>query len=310
MRPQIPILLFLFFLFILFSLYYVRKRVTGKLYRSSRKHLKVKNGIHTDLYLNVNNGECISKSQYKQSGNNSHINIWYMNMFPGKNIIIYYHGTDCNVSHRKYMFEICKILQLNIVIVDYRGFGKSEGKANSDNVLRDADAVYNFVAKHHSPHKIKIWGESLGGVPAIYIASRRPTSGLLLLSTFTSLHAMLSGNYVLYCIARSVTTDINDNTNNLKMIKKVRCPVLIYHSREDKLIDYENAVELLNAVPHSNKKLVTIKGDHSQPKFTSEDFAEIPKFLGLGDVSRSKVDEILEIVESISDVMQGEVTSS
>ncbi len=91
------------------------------------------------------------------------------------------------------------------MLVDYRGFGKSEGKANSDNILRDADAVYDFVSKYHAPHKIVVWGESLGGSPALHVAARRPVAGLILLSTFTSLHSVFRGNYIIHYLARVVT---------------------------------------------------------------------------------------------------------
>ncbi len=298
----------------IFLLYYIRKKVTRTLYQSSKKHIKVPKGRHADLYLNIDNGSHINKTEYEKlslpTNTSSHINIWYMHKYDNAKVIIYYHGTNCNISYRKYMLEICDILRVNIVLVDYRGFGKSEGKANSDNILRDADAVYNFVAKYHQPHKIIIWGESLGGTPAIHNASKRPICGLILLSTFTFFHSIIKGNYLLYYLARTVTADINKNTNNLKMIGKTNCRVLIFHSTDDKLIDYGDAIQLIEAVPHTNKKLVNIRGDHDKPQFTEENFRDLVEFLGLRNVSHSDILKILDIVDNISEVVHEEMTSS
>lgn len=307
MRAQPALITFLILIILAVLLYYIRKRVTQRLYRSSKKHLRVYSGhcpkSHNDIYLNVHSGDWIQKTEYKRLNAKTadYINIWYMSSFPSGSVIIYYHGTDCNISHRKYMFEICRKLKVNLVLVDYRGFGKSEGKASSDNVLRDADAVYKFVSRFYPPHKIRVWGESLGGTPAIYIAARRPVAGLIILSTFTSFHSVIKGNYLLYYLARTVTSDIDENTNNLKMIGQVECPVLIYHSLDDGLIDYGNALDLLAAVPHNNKRLISIRGEHDKPRFSAEDFREIPRFIGVGEIDDDTVDEILNIIDNISE---------
>lgn len=153
-------------------------------------------------------------------------------------------------------------------------------------------------------------GESLGGSPAIHIASKYAVSGLIILSTYTSLHSIIQGNYLLYAIARAVTTDINYHTDNIRMISKVSCPVLIYHSIDDKLINYSNAMDLLAAINHRKKRLVTIHGDHDKPQFQIEDLEEMVRFLKLDNIQHSDIINMLQIIDNISNLSHEELTNS
>lgn len=294
----------------------LRRKITTTLYKPKRKHKKLR-FTHTafeNLLLNVRSG----KIEYVNGpivAHDDYIHIWHVCGFPGSKVVLYFHGNSDNISHRRYMIQICNHLKLNIILVDYRGYGMSGGKPSSTNVLRDAEASYNFARTRYECSQIVIWGESLGGTPACHVASKYKVNSLILLSTFTSLHSLIQDKEnpvrdMAYWVLRSVTEDINEDTNNISMISKVTAPVLILHSTEDKLIHYRNAVNLVNAINHRNKTLVPIKGGHASPHVTEEDFQYVLDILNLEEVPPETVRQIVQIIDNLSMTISSSATIS
>lgn len=281
-----PTWLFVFLTLFLciFTLIYVRRRVTDKLYQPIRRHAKVKRHKiqRRNLYINTITGN----HYYSKPPNGEYIHFWWIRDWPNNKTVLYFHGNSYNISYREYMIKICSLLKLNLLLVDYRGYGKSDGKPSSTNILRDAKLACNFLLTRTEPSNIIIWGESLGGTPAAYAASRIQCSSLLLFSTFASLHELISSydtsvSSIIYGLVRVVTQDIDYDTNNLEFISKVTSPVLILHSKEDTLIPYVNAEKLLDSVKHSNKSIITIRGDHDSPKLNMDNIKQMIEFLQL-----------------------------
>lgn len=292
----------------------IRHIIRKKLYRPVRKHITVHKQSYRDIYLNTENGEhteAKTKSRVPVSvrEKETFINLWYLNNYKGARIILYFHGNSYNISYRKYMMDICDHLKVNLLLVDYRGYGRSKGEPSPRNVLADAISSYKFLLKMgHKPLDVVVWGESLGGSAGCCVASQCEVHSLILLSPFSSLHSMLrdSGNVVrnsAYSAMRLITTDFQQYTNNAEMIRTVRCPVLIFHSCEDKLIPHSNAVELIAAVPNINggdsKQLVTIKGDHDSPQIGIHEFSYVLRLLGL-KISKWRKKEIVRIIRDLS----------
>lgn len=315
MHQFISIIIFFILIFFLL-LIVVRRKVTEKLYQPNRRHksnLQLSDQVYRDIYLSVRTGRYYYHDKEASMPINpekkNYINIWYFNKYKDTKTILYFHGNRYNISYREYMVKICDCLKVNLLLVDYRGYGKSGGKASSENVLRDAEAAYNFLTHQCRPRNIVVWGESLGGTPACWVASKaKNIGGLILLSTFTSLHAMLENppnalHKMLYTIARAVTTDIDVYTNNLEMMKTVYCPVIIYHSVNDQLISYSNATQLIEAANKSKKKrLIPIQGGHETPQFTPEKFSQILYILEIDPTTLppGTMDQIMKIVSEIS----------
>jgi pimeloyl-ACP methyl ester carboxylesterase len=201
------------------------------------------------------------------------------------------------------MVALCNYLKLNICLVDYRGYGRSHGKPSSEGVLKDSNIAMRFLLGQKRIEDIFVWGESLGGSPACYVASKYPgIRGLILLSTFTSLHSLLSKaetstRRLLFALARIATVDINENTNNALFLSKVTSPVLIIHSKYDTLIPYQNAEDLYKSASScQHPVLLTIEGDHDSPKFDIKAIKGMIDFVGAND---KLADDILSLVNSI-----------
>ena len=315
-KQTVAIVLTATILVLLLLLYLARKGlrqiIKNKIYQPNRRHLRLRNVAYRDLYLNVKNGKHLSLPSKAALGlDDEYINIWYLNKFKGAPIVLYFHGNQYNISYRKYMIDICNILSLNLLLVDYRGYGRSGGYPSPKNVLKDADASYRFLLSNgHKASDIIIWGESLGGSPACHAARGSGPGGtgprnLILFSTFSSFHSLLTDEKnpvrdTAYGLLRRITEDINSYTDNLSMIRKVECPLFVFHSREDKLMNFSNAAKLVAASPSKKKVLVEMKGDHDSPKVSTENFRSLIEFLGLENVSEKDIEDIVDIVDSLS----------
>ena len=290
----------------------LRGQIKDRLYQPIKHHLKLREVEYRDIYLNVKTNKylLITGGTKDLSLSPLYINVWYLHKFVGRPIVLYFHGNSYNISYRKYMIDICNLLNLNLFLVDYRGYGKSMGQASAENVIIDAEASYRFLIKEgNSPQDIIVWGESLGGSPACYVASKYGVRSLILLSTFSSLHDLMTDNSnpireSAFWFLRFITTDINHLTNNKIMMRKVSCPVLLFHSKEDRIIPYSHATQLKSeAITSSSVELITIEGDHDSPKITADDFSKLTEILQI-TVEREKLPFIVKIIDSLSFVAE------
>ncbi|MCC6581811.1 MAG: alpha/beta fold hydrolase, partial [Phycisphaeraceae bacterium] len=109
-------------------------------------------------------------------------------------VLLYFHGNAGNVSHRYSFLALLTLLDMDVLIVDYRGYGRSEGKPGGQGILTDGEAAWRWltIQRQVDPKRIVVLGKSLGGAVAVALAGRpdvRP-SGVILQSTFTSIADM------------------------------------------------------------------------------------------------------------------------
>lgn len=221
------------------------------------------------------------------------INIWYFDKFADYDEIknnthktmLFFHGNSFNISKYKYIINVCKEQKLNLVLVDYRGYGKSGGMPSLKGICTDGCTAYNFLKQHCDPQNIIIWGESMGGAPAVYTASKYPCGSLVLLGTFSGLDDL-----ILYQKTSSWSTRgvgmivpwIMNTLPNKEWIRKVKSNILIVHSKNDDLVPYRCAeINYENAKNAKKKKIITIDGGHKTPDMSLEDLKKIFKFIGL-----------------------------
>ena len=157
--------------------------------------------------------------------------------------ILWCHGNGGNLSDGFGVAGEFRKLGVSVFLFDYRGYGRSEGEPNSKGVILDAEAAYRYVTKNLSvpPSRLVILGESLGGAPAIRMASRHDCAGLITQSTFTSIRDMAGVAFPYFPWLRFfVRTDFP----NLDDIGRVRVPKLVIHSRTDEVVPFWMAEKL------------------------------------------------------------------
>jgi fermentation-respiration switch protein FrsA (DUF1100 family) len=139
-------------------------------------------------------------------------------------------------------------------MIDYRGYGKSNGSPSEQGLYHDSDAGYNYLLdKGFRAEQIIIYGQSLGSAVAIDLASRRPCAALILEAPFTSA-SDVAGSLVPFIgplLVRSY--------NSLPKMRGIRVPKLFMHGDRDGTIPFRLGRELFDAAPEP-KTFWTVPG--------------------------------------------------
>lgn len=230
---------------------------------------------------------------------------WHFNSYQGAKTVLFCHGNSGNISHRSYIIELCQHKGLNLFLFDYHGFGKSKGPPSQYGICIDGMKAYQYLTRHVRPDDIIIWGESLGGASATYIASQGSCSSLVLWSTFASLEDVIRDSKV-SSIAKYMFLGVSRisnpiNLSNKDRLKNVRCPVIVVHSPEDEVIPYSNALLLHSNVSHERKYLLTIKGLHASPILEPSQFITLFNFCGVNVDGYEECCHVLDKLQKMKD---------
>jgi len=186
---------------------------------------------------------------------------WYVPARQERDVLLFFHGNAGNISHRLDSLRIFHDLGLSILIIDYRGYGRSQGKVSEAGTYRDAEAAWQYLAqvRQVTPDRIILFGRSLGGAVAAHLAASHPPAGLILESVFTSVPDMAADLYP-FLPVRLLS---RFHYNTLSSLKKVHCPVLVVHSPDDDIIPFAHGQKLF-AAAKSRKSFLEIRGDHNE----------------------------------------------
>lgn len=209
--------------------------------------------------------------------NKNSIHGWYIYASkPTEKNIIYLHGIKGNVS--TYLEELKEIHKAgaNILIFDYRGFGKSKGKPCIQNSIEDAVTMYDYLIheKKVSPQSISLFGFSYGGAVAVELALQREVKAMLLESTFASLREISIKKYTKIVSPFVAQTLLNSEES----LKRIKIPVIISYAEEDQIVPVENSIQLFNVANHP-KYLYEIKDAEHQNigNFVTPEYIELIK---------------------------------
>jgi pimeloyl-ACP methyl ester carboxylesterase len=179
---------------------------------------------------------------------------------PAPVTILLLHGNGGNISHRLDKLAVLHTLGADVLIVDYRGYGRSSGSPDEKGTYRDADAAYEYLAstRHVDPRRVVVCGESLGAAVAVDLAARRPVGGLVMESAFSS--AVDVGQEMFrYLPVRLLA---RNRYESVAKIGAVQAPILILHSRDDEYFGWQHPQRLYGAA-HEPKRLVELRGGHN-----------------------------------------------
>jgi fermentation-respiration switch protein FrsA (DUF1100 family) len=192
---------------------------------------------------------------------NIQISAWYLPQENAQRTILFLHGNYGNLSYHLFHMEQLAELNVNLFIFDYRGYGQSSGKTTEQGTYLDAQAAWDYLIKQRGtkPQDIIIYGHSMGGGVASYLASKVQNSALILESTFSTLEKLVQDSYKLI-LAKYLLRVKYDSQKNLT---NYHGRVLIIHSINDETIPFKHAKALYDAA-NMPKKLVKLHGPHNE----------------------------------------------
>ena len=176
-----------------------------------------------------------------------------------KGVVLYLHGNSDNlVRWGKYAEEFNK-RGYDVIMYDYRGFGKSDGRLDEKNLLEDARFVLWDTGRRYPLKNIIIYGRSLGSGVATKLASENLVKMLILETPYYSITDVAWSQLPLFPYKRFSEFDIP----TYEWIGKVKCPIHIFHGTDDRIVPYSQSLKLVGVLKKKpNDILTTLEGGH------------------------------------------------
>ena len=188
------------------------------------------------------------------------LHAWWLPAANAHGAVLLFHGNAGNISHRIDYARMFGALCYSTLLVEYRGYGKSTGSPSEEGTYRDASASWRWLtsARGFGGRDIVVFGESLGGAVATWLAEHHQPRALVIASTFTSVPNLGAELYRLIPV-RLLSRFKYDTVARLP---NVRAPVLVIHSRGDDIIPFSHG-ERLFAAAREPKEFLELRGGHN-----------------------------------------------
>jgi len=189
------------------------------------------------------------------------INAWWIPHSNARATLLFLHGNAGNISHRLDSMNIFYQLGLSVLIIDYRGYGKSTGKPSEQGTYIDAETAWRYLIdeKKIKNNEIIIFGRSLGGAVASWLAEKYPSAALILESNFTSI-ADIGSHYYPYLPTKMLARIKYPSIDRMSNIKS---PLLVIHSADDDIVPYKFGKQLFEKA-NKPKLFMDIVGGHNE----------------------------------------------
>ena len=197
---------------------------------------------HEEFYLSADDGARLNAVHIKKDS--------------AKGIILYFHGNSGNISHLIHVANLFSKKGYESVLVDYRTYGKSSGELSEEALYSDAQLFYDHLSAKRDEKEILLYGRSFGTGIASYLAAENHPGKLILESPFYS--AVSLGQHRFPFLPVDWLSRYRFPSH--EFMKRVTCPVYIFHGTEDQVIPYEAAEKLYGSIPGKNKRLYSIEG--------------------------------------------------
>lgn len=197
-----------------------------------------------------------AKDVWLQSADGTKLHGWMVEQPGAQFVTLFLHGNAGNLTHRVRSIHPIRQAGSNVLVIDYRGYGKSEGSPSESGLYADAQAAYNhLIGQSYKPEQIVLHGESLGTAVAVELATRNPIGGLILEAPFSSAGAVASG--MVPVLGAMLISGFDSKTR----ISGVHAPLLVIHGDRDEVIPYRLGQDLF-ASANEPKKFRTIASAH------------------------------------------------
>jgi fermentation-respiration switch protein FrsA (DUF1100 family) len=156
--------------------------------------------------------------------------------------MLFFHGNGEVIDFLPGQVEGLRRLGLHVMLVEYPGYGRSEGAPSEESITAAAVAGYDALSRRPDvdPSRIIAFGRSVGGGPACALSLQRPLAALVLQSTFTSTRPFARR----FLLPGFLVRDVFDNR---AAVRRFPCPIFLAHGRQDDIILFSHGLELSKA---------------------------------------------------------------
>jgi len=173
-----------------------------------------------------------------------------------KGVILYFHGNAGDLSRWGTIAEYFVEKDYDVLIMDYRNYGKSTGKLSEDALYNDALFCYDYLKERYKESEITIYGRSLGTGIATYTASKNHPKQLILETPYYSLIDIAQKRFPIFPVKQLMKYKLP----TFDFLKNVTCPITLIHGKEDSVIPIESAEKLYRSASNENLAFTKIEG--------------------------------------------------
>lgn len=206
----------------------------------------------------------IKKDVRIRSANGRTIHGWFFELPGTKRVFLFSHGKGTSIYGKLSTAKLLLMCGGSVLMYDYQGFGRSEGKITIDGSCADAVAAYDYLVKteHRKGQDIIAFGESFGSGVSSQLSLKRPLAGVIIQSGFSSL--MRAGRerlvwlnaYPDWVFPESIRLD------NAAVFSKPHPPLMIVHGKCDRSVTFANAEDLYKRAVEPKMFVPVVDGRH------------------------------------------------
>ncbi|CAH1796461.1 unnamed protein product [Owenia fusiformis] len=215
-----------------------------------------------------------------RTSKNNHIACAYIRCSPtAKYTLLFSHGNAVDLGQMaSFYIGLGSRLNCNIFSYDYSGYGVSSGKQSEKNMYADIEAAWNSLRTRYgiSPEHIILYGQSIGTVPTIDLASRYEVGAVILHSP------LMSGMRVAF--PETKRTWFFDAFPSIDKVPKITSPVLVIHGTEDEVIDFSHGLAIYEKCPRTVEPLWVEGAGHNDVELYGQYLERLKGFL-TGDLT-------------------------
>lgn len=169
-------------------------------------------------------------------------------------VVLYYHGNAGELASWGRVVQKFVSRNYDVLVMDYRTYGKSTGKLSERAMYSDAQMFYDYVSERYSEDKIVVYGRSLGTTFATYVASINNPKKLILEAPFYSLEDVARSRLSIY----PVKWFLKYRFPTHRFIPNVNTQIIIFHGTDDNMVGYDNSIKLSEIINPEKLNFYTI----------------------------------------------------
>jgi uncharacterized protein len=182
--------------------------------------------------------------------------VWFKPSQQAKGLVIYFHGNADNLQRwGNYAIDITQ-LGYEVLMIDYRGYGKSSGTPNEKDLYEDAMLVWNWAKEKTEHQRIILYGRSLGSAIATHLAAEVQPDLLLLETPFDELKNASMLRYLFYF------APLNTKLATKEYLGKVKGKIVIFHGTDDWVVSLASAEGLKPKLKKTDEFIIIPEGGH------------------------------------------------
>ncbi|CAI5799122.1 Hydrolase_4 domain-containing protein [Podarcis lilfordi] len=210
-----------------------------------------------------------------KSSRGNRVGCMYVRCVPGARFtVLFSHGNAVDLGQMcSFYISLGTRISCNIFSYDYSGYGVSTGKPSEKNLYADVDAAWQALRTRYgiSPENIILYGQSIGTVPTVDLASRYECAAVILHSPLTSgMRVAFPETKKTYCF---------DAFPNIDKVSRITSPVLFIHGTEDEVIDFSHGLALYERCPKAVEPLWVEGAGHNDIELYSQYLERLRKFI-------------------------------